>query len=78
MSWNHRILAHEGVETYLQLHEVYYDKEGIPYTYTSEGVTVGGDSLSDLYSEIQRIQECLKKPTLWAGDRFPEEYKETL
>lgn len=28
MGWNHRILAHkDGDEMYLQIHEVYYDKE---------------------------------------------------
>ena len=42
MSWNHRVLAHkDGDEMYLQIHEVYYDKDGKPNGYTANGVSVG-------------------------------------
>jgi len=77
MRWNHRILAHkQGEEIYLQIHEVYYDKEGIPDGYTANSISVGGESLKAITWTLNKMKECRKKPILWAGDKFPEEYKE--
>lgn len=81
--WNHRVLAHapsaealkifSEVDTYFQIHEVYY-KDNIPDAYTLEPITVGGDSLADIEWTLLYMLGCLTKPLLWAGDRFPEEY----
>lgn len=76
MSWNHRILAHDtDGEIYLQIHEVYYDKEGVPDGYTMNAIAVSGEDLDSIKWTLDKMKECLEKPILWAGDKFPEEYK---
>ena len=76
MGWNHRILAHEdGEEMYFQIHEVYYDKEGNPNGYTTNGVSVGGDTIKSITWTLNKMKECRAKPVLFAGDKFPNEYK---
>lgn len=77
MGWNHRVLAHESEgEVYLQIHEVYYDDDGKPNGYTQNAVIVG--SVVDIHGikwTLMKMTECLEKPILYAGERFPEEYK---
>lgn len=76
MSWDYRIMAHkynDGV--YLKIHEVYYNKKGKPKSYTKNHITIVGIDLDDIEREIQMINIAFKKPILWYGDKFPEEYK---
>ena len=76
MSRDYRILAKEdGSEVYFQVYEVYYDKDGIPNDYTTNPTTVGGESLEAIKWTLYRIKEATKKPILWWGDKFPNEYK---
>lgn len=73
MSWNHRILAHEiKGEIYFQLHEVLYNDD-IPYTYTVNPITVGSESLKGIKWTLNKMKEAVKKPILWAGEKFPNE-----
>ncbi len=75
MGWNHRILAHQhNDEVYFMIHEVHYD-EDTPRAYTEKGVAVGGDSIKDITWVLHKMLACRKKPILWAGDKFPQEYK---
>ena len=76
MSWNHRVLAYKtnnGV--YLQIHEVYYNKKGVPSYYSEEPITVGDDDLDGLSFVLSEMIKCISKPILWHGDDFPNEYK---
>lgn len=76
MSWNHRILAHkDGDEMYFEIHEVYYDKEGKPDSYTANGVSVGAESLDGIKWVLDKMKECLDKPIL-SAENFPNIYKE--
>lgn len=77
MTWNYRILAHKYKdEVYLEMHEVYYDEEGIPNSYTLNSV---GPHSSDIEGvdgiklRLRRMLEATKKPVLWADDKFPME-----
>ena len=75
MTWNYRILAHkEGDGMYLQIHEVYYDKEGKPNAYTDNFAGVGGDSLKDINWSLEKMKEATNAPILLEDD-FPNEYK---
>ena len=75
MSWNHRVLAHKyEEEIYFEIHEVYYDKNGIPNGYKEKPVTIGGENIKGMRWSLNKMKECLKKPILWAGDDFPKEY----
>ena len=74
---NHRVLATKFKdEVYFQVHEVYYTDDDIPDGYTADPITIGAESLKGMTWQVNRIKECLKKSILWAGDKFPEEYKE--
>lgn len=74
--WNHRILAHEySGDIYLQIHEVYYNEQGIPNGYTEKPVTVGSETTNGITWTLNRMLECRNKPILWAGDKFPAECK---
>lgn len=75
MSWNHRILAHEHKdEIYLQIHEVYYNEEGIPNGYTEKGVSVGSEDIEGINWVLDKMKECADKPIL-SVKNFPKEYK---
>ena len=74
-TWNHRVLARkEYSEIHFSIHEVYYDEEGNPKSYTQECIGVGGGSISGIKWQLDMMQKCLEKPVLWYGDRFPKEY----
>lgn len=81
MSWNHRVLAtveyhlNNEPEICFSMHEVYYDKNGIPDRYTSEPIRISTDSMEGMKWILDRMQECLTKPVLWAGPKFPQEYE---
>ena len=75
MGWNHRVLAHkDGDEMYFQIHEVYYDKDGKPDSYTANGVGVGAESLDGIKWVLDKMKECLDKPIL-SVENFPNIYK---
>ena len=75
MSWNHRVLAHELEEgIYLEIHEVYYDENGQPHSYTENSISVGADDLQGIQWVLEKMKACTNKPILWAGDQFPKEY----
>jgi hypothetical protein len=77
MPWNHRIMAHNNGdnEVYFQIHEVYYDENGSPNSYTVNPVTIGGEDLESIEWTLNKMLESLNKPILSAGENFPNEYK---
>lgn len=76
MGWNHRILAHKhNREVYLQIHEVYYDEKGKPVGYTENPVSIGSETVKGITWILNRMLDCRNKPILWAGGKFPKEYK---
>jgi hypothetical protein len=75
MSWNHRILAHEqNGEFYFQIHNVHYTND-IPDGCGELPVPIGSETLKGIQWTLNRMQEALKKPVLWAGEKFPQECK---
>ncbi len=81
MSWNHRVLASEEhhlngeAEIVFSIHEVYYDKDGVPNGYTANPIRISTDSIEGMKWTLDRMQECLTKPVLWAEPNFPQEYE---
>jgi len=74
--WNHRILAVAyNNDIYFQIHEVYYTDDCIPNGYSTNPITIGGEDIKGMIWQINRIKQCMKKPILWAGENFPNEYK---
>lgn len=76
MGWNYRILAHKhNEEVELSIHEVYYNDNDIPDSYTKFPVSVNSDSPKGIKWSLNKMQDALKKPILWAGKEFPKECK---
>jgi len=76
MSWNHRILVHgSNNEFRFEIHEVYYNDAGEPYAYSAEGTRVCGGNLKEVSWALKQMEECTKKPILWAGNKFPGVYR---
>lgn len=76
MGWNYRIIGieHEG-EISLQIHEVYYDADGIPTGFTSNPTPIYSEGgLKGLEWQLDKMREALDKPIL-SMDNFPKEFK---
>lgn len=69
MSWNYRVikLIDETIITY-GIHEVYYDDEGEPESYTSEPIRLSAETFVELSLVLARILDALKKPVLSPDD----------
>jgi len=67
--------VHGEPEPYLSLIEVYYT-DGVPTSYATNGARIGGDTIDEIKMTLDFAKEALKKPIIWYGDRFPEEYNE--
>ena len=75
MTWNHRILAHkDGNDWCFQIHEVYYNNQGKPISYTDKAVGVSAESIKGLHWVLDKMKECINKPIL-SVKNFPEEHK---
>jgi hypothetical protein len=75
--WNHRLLAHQiGDNIYFKVHEVHYSNKK-PTLYSAEPVIIDGENIKTIKWTLKKMKKCLKEPILWAGERFPEEYKIT-
>ena len=75
MTWNYRVLAHQKEEgVYFIIHAVFVNKNGNPYEYTANPTTVSGDNVKQIRRKLKQMKKATKKPVLWAGNKFPEEY----
>lgn len=63
-SWNYRILMWKNIFTYYQIHEVYYNGNDEITDWSADAVTVGGDTLQELYSDLEMQKEAFDKPVL--------------
>ena len=73
MSWNYRVLAreHRGfneIEFTFSIHEIYYNKDGIPYMCTEDPVGVVGDNLAEISQTLKWMRKALRKPILSYSD----------
>lgn len=76
MSWNYRVLVFvQGDETVTQICEVYYDKEGKPNGYTDKNIVASSTGKEGLVWMLSMYKDALKKPMLYGGDKFPQEYE---
>jgi hypothetical protein len=60
---------------FFQIHEVYYNDQNIPTGYTENGARIISEDFKGLEWTLNNMLECLKKPVLWAGEKFPQEYE---
>jgi hypothetical protein len=75
--WNYRIMAHEDPNGSISfaVHEIHYEN-AVPVNYTENAVRANGDSIKEVIQDLQMmLKDIQNKSVLWAGDKFPQEYK---
>jgi len=69
MTWNYRVIAHEYKdELYFEIHEVYYNDDGVPEMCTVDAVEVAGESLAALSQTLDWMRKALREPILNIAD----------
>ena len=76
MTWNYRLMVQPDGSRgmWFEIHEVYYDEEGEPYSYTTNPADVSGNDINDIIFALNEMKKVLNTPTLWMGDKFPKEF----
>jgi len=69
MSWNYRVIRKKSDVVidepfYYEIHEVYYNKNGKPDSWTTDSIAPSGDSLEDLQQCLKLMLNDTKKPIL--------------
>lgn len=61
-TWNYRIV--ESTNGELSIHEVYYDDMGVPTDWTAEGVAPYGETMAELNTCFNMMQDAFYEPIL--------------
>jgi len=77
MSWNYRVIRHKQWEDnivggtldrhdpyFFNIHEVYYDNQGYPKSWSMDPHPPGGCTLKELQDEVQKMASAWEKPVL--------------
>lgn len=64
MTWNYRVIRHGETEDFYAVHEVYYDKDGTPHSWSTNPKGAGGSTPEELTAELDRMRVALTKPVL--------------
>ena len=70
MTWNYRVLYHKHAqpEPYHALHEVFYDDNGRPNSYTRDPIDVTAESEQELLRTLARmLGDARRRPALVVG-----------
>ena len=60
--WNNRIVKHEKDDTvYYSVHEVFYKEDGRIYGYTENPITIFGETVEDVKSQLEMITKDIEK-----------------
>jgi hypothetical protein len=61
---------------YFYVTEVNYDEDGLPICY-GKAETLSCNTIGGIFFIHKKMKSAFKKPILWAGDKFPNEYTTT-
>lgn len=66
MPWTYRVMRQTcpSGEPYFGIHEVYYDGDQPPHSWSSAPRPVGGDSIDDLRWTLEKMLLALDQPVL--------------
>ena len=60
--WDNRIVKHEKDDTvYYSVHEVFYKEDGRIYGYTENPITILGETVEDVKSQLEMIMKDIEK-----------------
>jgi hypothetical protein len=68
-TWNYRVIVKNGRYA---IHEVYYDKEGEPWTCTEDPVCPEAETLDALREDMEYYRLALERPVLEYADLVPD------
>ena len=72
--WNYRIIKKDD---YLFIHEVYYNRNGKPKSWTVNPISVGATDVTEMRRTFTLMRQALKRPILiWKKTRYGREYLE--
>ncbi len=68
--WNYRVIRHEhNGETWMEIHEVYYDGNDVVVSYSEFPASVSSsEGVDGLKWVLDKMKECLEKPVLTPAD----------
>ena len=74
--WNHRVVRSIGKQgdVWLEVAEVYYNKEGKPCGYCNS--YVGGETLEELEQQFERLKSATALPTLDSATDFNNKWED--
>jgi len=79
MSWNYRIIARKDHDDFhFAIHEVYYDENGNPTSWTERDVGIAGYSLDELKQAYKHYGIAFKKPILFWDEEKDELHEKTF
>ena len=63
MMWNNRIVKHKGSagEVWYSVHEVFYNENGGINGYTEEPITILGETVEDVKTQLEMIMTDIEK-----------------
>ena len=75
-TWDFRVLAREyrgfnESEVVFEIHEIFYNADGIPDMCTEDAVGVVGDNLAEISDTLRWMKKALRKPILSYSDFEP-------
>ncbi len=76
-TWNYRLFIFENPDDsiWFQICECYYDADGTPNGYIENHACAGGETVEEVKNSLEMMKGALDKPVIYAGDKFPQEYK---
>jgi len=75
MKSNYRVLAHQyGEQVCFEIYEVFYEEKKVHEAHKINSLDVSGDNVKEIRRKLKQMKKATKKPVLWAGNKFPEEY----
>jgi hypothetical protein len=62
--WNYRVVHIPGDEPWYAILEVHYDAEHTPDRWSARSVAPGGESVTELRADLERMLAALDKPVV--------------
>ena len=67
MTWNYRLVEHHDKlsdETWVEIHEVFYDGLSRPISCTEDGVSVFGADKAECLESFERMKQAFDRPVI--------------
>ena len=72
--WNHRVIRKTSRdETWYEIHEVFYDDDGNPHSWTEGSVSPYGESVEELCRVLDWFKGATEKPVLEISEKDGKE-----